>query len=146
MSFFRLLADFKLRPISSKNFRSLMENQSSNKNYWLTLFIDRAGNTYFCLESTVTIWIPNTWIRDSKGVQYSNEKITWIGRPFKYRTFWATNRPFSVRFSYHHLNTGPIDNQTQIYNLNTKLVRYSDGYFTLNPRYRMFHRQDANKV
>ena len=35
---------------------------------------------------------------------------------------------FSVRFSDHHLNTKPFDNQTQIYHLNTKLVQYSDGY------------------
>ena len=35
---------------------------------------------------------------------------------------------FSVRISDHHSNTEPFDNRTQIYHLNTKLVRYSDGY------------------
>ena len=30
--------------------------------------------------------------------------------------------------SYHRLNTGPYDNQRQIYHSNTRLVRYSDGY------------------
>ena len=36
---------------------------------------------------------------------------------------------FSVCFSDHHLNTGPFDNRTQINHLNTRLVRYSDGYY-----------------
>ena len=27
-----------------------------------------------------------------------------------------------------HTKTGPLDNWTQIYHLNTRLVRYSDGY------------------
>ena len=53
--FFRLVPDFKMRPILLKNFRSVLEHQPSNKNYWLTLFIDRAGNKYFCLESAVTV-------------------------------------------------------------------------------------------
>ena len=35
---------------------------------------------------------------------------------------------FLVRFSDHHLDTGPFDNWTQIYHLNIGLVRYSDGY------------------
>ena len=30
----------------------------------------------------------------------------------------------------HYLNTGPFDNQTQIYHLNTRLVRYSDDFCT----------------
>ena len=28
----------------------------------------------------------------------------------------------------HYLNTGPFDNQTQIYHLNTRLVQYSDPH------------------
>ena len=35
---------------------------------------------------------------------------------------------FSVRFSDHHSNTRPFDNQTQIYHLNIRLVWYLDGY------------------
>ena len=31
---------------------------------------------------------------------------------------------FTVRFSDHHLNTKPIDNGTQIYHPNTRLVQY----------------------
>ena len=38
---------------------------------------------------------------------------------------------FSVQFSDQHSNTGPFDNQTQIYHLNARLVQYSDGYFTV---------------
>ena len=37
---------------------------------------------------------------------------------------------FSVWFSNHLSNTRPFDNQTKIYNLNTTLVRYSDGLCT----------------
>ena len=39
---------------------------------------------------------------------------------------------FSVRFSDHHLNTGPFDNPTQIYHLNTTLVGHPDGYCSAN--------------
>ena len=42
---------------------------------------------------TVNIWIP-----DSMGVWYSNGEVTWIGRPFKYHTFWTTKRLFSLVF------------------------------------------------
>ena len=55
--------------------------------------------------------------------RYSNSKIPWLGGPLEYRTFWTINRVFSVRFSDHH------SNRTQIYPLNTRLVRYSDGYY-----------------
>ena len=68
---------------------------------------------------TVTIWIPNTWMPDSMGVQYSNGKVMWLGGPFEYRTIWTTNRLFQSGF------------QTTIWipdYLNTRLVRYSDGY------------------
>ena len=37
--------------------------------------------------STVTIWIPNTWILDSMGSRYSNGKVKWLGRPSEYSTF-----------------------------------------------------------
>ena len=33
-----------------------------------------------------------------------------------------------LQFSFQ--NTGPFDNHTQIYHLNTRLVWYSDGYYT----------------
>ena len=68
------------------------------------------------------------WIQDSMGVWYSNGKVTWLGGPFKYRTFWTINTLFSVRFSDHLLNTRPFENRTQIYHSNTRLVWYSDGY------------------
>ena len=42
------------------------------------------------------------------------------------------NRLYSVRFSSCHFITGPFDNGTQIYHLNTRLVRYSDGYCILS--------------
>ena len=77
--------------------------------------------------TTVTIWKPNTWIPDSMGVRYSNGKVTWLGGPFEYWTFWTINKFFSLRFSYHP-NIGPFDNRTQIYHLNTRLVQYSNGY------------------
>ena len=70
---------------------------------------------------------------------------TWIPDSSEYRTVWVSGihmvscdladhlntghkQAFSVRFSDHHWNSGPFDNQTQIYHLNTRLVRYSDGY------------------
>ena len=62
---------------------------------------------------TVTIWIP-----DTMGVWYSN------GWSFEYRTFWTINRLFSFQFSDCHLTTKPFDNRTQIYHLNTGLVRF----------------------
>ena len=73
------------------------------------------------------------WILDSMAVRYSNCNVMWLGRQFEYRTFWTINRIFSVRFSDHHSSTGPFDNWTQIYLMNTRLVRYSDSYCTLNP-------------
>ena len=79
----------------------------------------------------VTIWILNRWIPDSLGVRYSNGKVMWLGRPFGYRIFWTINKLFSVRFSDHLSNTGPLNNWTQIYHLNTRLVQYSDGYVYL---------------
>ena len=68
------------------------------------------------------------WILDSMGVQYSNGKVTWLGRLFKYQAFCTINRLFSVRFSDHHSNTGPFDMRKQIQHLKTRLVWYSDGY------------------
>ena len=62
------------------------------------------------------------------GVRYSNGKVPWLGGPFKYRTFWTINRLFSSPVFRPSFNTGPFNNQTQIYHLNTRLVRYSDGY------------------
>ena len=43
------------------------------------------------ISSTVTIWIPNTFILipDSMDVPYSNGKVTWLGGPFGYQTFWT---------------------------------------------------------
>ena len=76
---------------------------------------------------TVTIWIPNTWIPHS-----SEYPTVWVSgiQMVKSHDFTdhlnTINRLFSVRFSDHHSNTGPFDNPTQIYHLNTRLVRYSD--------------------
>ena len=127
------------------NFRSLLSNgvQSMKWNFlkqsWPTNQLEWPSTLTWPLSTTnwfskvqrvttVTIWIPNTRIPDSMGVRYSNGKVTWLGGPFKYQTFWTINRLFSVRFSDHHLNTGPFDNWTLIYHLNTRLVSYSDGY------------------
>ena len=52
----------------------------------------------------------------------------WPGGLFKYQKFWTINILFSVQFSDCHSNTGPFDNRTQIYLLNTRLVWYSDAY------------------
>ena len=74
------------------------------------------------------------WIPDSMNVRYSNGKVTWLGRPFEYRTFWTINRPYKSGFLTNiwipdHLTTRLKSTQsTQIYYLNTRLVRYSDGY------------------
>ena len=88
------------------------------------------------------------------GVRYSNGKVVWLGRPFESWTFRTINRPFSVRFSDHNSKTGPFDNQTKIYHLNTRPVRYSDCYcifqFALNrinytPSVPVTHLCTANK-
>ena len=62
------------------------------------------------------------------GVGYSNCKVTGYGGPLEYRTFWTIIRLFSVQFSDHYLNKGPIDNRPQIYHSITRLVRYSNTY------------------
>ena len=58
------------------------------------------------------------------GIWYSNGKVTWLGRPFKYQTFLPKNRLF--QFSDHHSNARLFDIWTQIYHSNTRLVQYSD--------------------
>ena len=78
---------------------------------------------------TLNIWIQNRWIPDT-GFPVFNCKVMWLGGPFEYWTFWTINRLFSVWFSNHFLNFRPFDNQTQIWHLNARLVRYSDGYCT----------------
>ena len=82
---------------------------------------------------TVTIWIPNTWLSDSS--EYWTEWLSGfqmvkshdLADHLNTRHFgpWTD---FLSLFSDHHSNTGPFDNQTQIYHLNTRLVWYSDGY------------------
>ena len=59
----------------------------------------------------------------------------WLGGSFQFGTFWTMNRLFSVRFSYHHLNTSPLHKWTQIYHSNNRLVWYSDGYCNWLVRY-----------
>ena len=49
---------------------------------WAAFHVLHIPNTKF-------IWIPNTM-----GIRYSNGKVTWLGWPFQYRTFWTTNRLF----------------------------------------------------
>ena len=44
----------------------------------------------------LNIWF--IWILYSMGVQYSNGKVTWLGRPFKYQTFRAINMLFQSDF------------------------------------------------
>ena len=107
----------------------------SKKNYNATLKGYRTGTILIKYNNHLNTVHLNTvfiWIPDIVGVRYSNGKVTWLGGPFKYRTFWTINWLFSVRFSDHHLNTEPFDNRTQIYHLNTRLVQFSDGYSTLS--------------
>ena len=78
-------------------------------------------------KNIVTIWIPDTWIPNSMGIQYSNGIVTYLADHSNTRHL-GHDRFFPVRFSVHHLNTRPFDNQTHIYHLNTWLVVYSDGY------------------
>ena len=77
-----------------------------------------------CAKNSITVTIR---IQLPSGIQMV---VMWPCRPFEYRIFLTTNRAFSVQYSDHHLNTRPFGNQTQIYHLKTKLVRYSDGYCT----------------
>ena len=49
---------------------------------------------------------PRNQTPDSMGVPYSNGKVTWLGRPLEYRTFWTINRLFSE----HHSNLQPDSN------------------------------------
>ena len=73
-----------------------------------------------CETCTLTIWIGNTWIPDSMGVPYSNGKVTWLGQPFKYRTFWNIKRlflsnfhpPFKCRTIWQPDTNLPFENQT----------------------------------
>ena len=44
--------------------------------------------------------------------------------------FFKSSFQATIQIPDHHSNTRPFDNQTQIYHLNTWLVRYSDGYCT----------------
>ena len=48
---------------------------------------------------TVTIWI-----LDTMGIRYSHCKVKWLGRTFKYWTFWTINMLFLCGFSDHYLN------------------------------------------
>ena len=41
--------------------------------------------------------------------------------------FWTINRLFSVRFSDHHLNTGPFENWTQLYQL-LSVLRFCQNF------------------
>ena len=70
-----------------------------------------------------------SWILDSMGVQYSNDKVQWLGRQIS--DVLDHKQAFSVWFSDHHLITGPFDNRTKIYHSNTRLVQFSDGYSAL---------------
>ena len=63
-------------------------------------------------------------------VRFTNGLIMWLGRPFEYQTFYIIKEIFFFRFSDHHLKIGPFNNQTFLDHLNTRLVRYSDGYCT----------------
>ena len=76
-------------------------------------------------------------------VRYSNSKVIWLGEPFKYQTFWTISRLFSGWFSDHRYNTGPFDNRTQIYHLNSKLVRHSDCHCNLKSFFVLFFRRQS---
>ena len=68
------------------------------------------------------------WIPDRMGIQYSNGKVMWVGRPSEYQMFWTINRLFQSGFQtitwiQDYLTTG----HKSTIHLNTRLVRYSDG-------------------
>ena len=55
------------------------------------------------------------------GVRYSKDKVTWLGRPFEYQTFWTMNRlyfslvfkpPFVYRTIWQPDTNLPFENQT----------------------------------
>ena len=78
--------------------------------------------------NTVTIRIPDTWIPNSMGVQYSNgSHVTW--QTFRILDISDHKQVFLFRLSNNHLSASPFYNQTQINHSNTRLVQYSDGYF-----------------
>ena len=58
----------------------------------------------------------------------SNGLITWLGGTFEYWTFWSIKQSFFVHLSNHHSKNKPFNNQASLNHLNTRLVRYSDGY------------------
>ena len=68
---------------------------------------------------TAIIWIPNTWnpniwIFGHFFVWFSNGLITWLGRPFKNRTFLTIKQTCFVLFSDPCLKTRPFDNWTRL--------------------------------
>ena len=58
----------------------------------------------------------------------SGFQMVWLGIPFQNQTFFIIKRHIFFCFSDHHSKTRPFDNQTHLDHLNTRLVRYSDGY------------------
>ena len=78
-------------------------------------------------------WIPEKCLLIKKHSQVLHHATPMIHpskhhvSPNEFMTY-LSKQVFSVLFSNHHSNTRPIDNRTQIYHLNTILVRYSDGY------------------
>ena len=70
------------------------------------LLLTRQGNIQIvCYHNHLNTEHLNTgfiWIPDSMGAGYSKGKVTWLGGPIKYQTFWTTNRLFSVWFWFDY--------------------------------------------
>ena len=91
--------------------------------------LDKLGQIIISAKRTVTIWIPNTWIPDSS--EYPtlllsvNQKVkSCDGWPFKYWTFFDHNQTF-----FSLVFRPPFENLMHIYQLNTRLVQYSDAFW-----------------
>ena len=75
----------------------------------------------------------------------SNGLITWLEGPLENGTFLTIKQTFFVRFSDPHSKTRPLDNQTRLNHLYTRLVHYSDGYCTWFKSDKLFFRNRCKR-
>ena len=64
-------------------------------------------------------------------VQFLNDFITWLGRPFKNRIFLATKQTFLSGFQITIKKPDHLTTVTCLDHLNTRFVWYLDGYCIL---------------